>query len=186
MCVLQSVTANQNASAVAEQETHAVAGRDTLPDVVKTSQCTKKPQNKKPARPCPFCHKMLPRLQRHMRSVHKDEPAVKKACSLSAKDRNAEFKSMRRQGIWNYNRKQMQSKSPKKLKRERRRNDTLPVMCSSCNAFFSRRFFSRHKSNCNSESESVTAVPVPLLRSAGDKVSVSSVTMFCQNSRRMK
>jgi hypothetical protein len=125
-------------------------------------ELTQKAAKRKPARPCPFCSKMLPRLQRHIKTVHKDLDAVKRACALPGKDRNNQFKQMKRQGIFLYNKKQMALQNPQ-LQRERRRTASATadmVMCGNCNGFFVRKQFWRHRSGCIGDT-AATAVGVP-------------------------
>ena len=132
-----------------------------------------KAKKKKPPRPCPFCESQMPRLQRHLRTVHKAEDAVKRACQLPPKERNMAFKQIRRQAIMKFNQAQMRLENPQ-LQRERRRKFSSAdlVMCNYCNGFFARKHFWRHKEGCKGDSAAVPiAVPVELLKKTDVAVS---------------
>ena len=53
--------------------------------------CTKK----KPSHPCPFCDKMLPRLSRHLLTVHKNSNEITRLAGLPVKARDVELKKLR-------------------------------------------------------------------------------------------
>jgi len=126
-----------------------------------TAASTKK---KKPARPCPFCEKMLPRLSRHIQAVHKDRQEVKQACQLPSKDRNKMLKQLKRDGILQFNKKQLITGSPTLMRERSRKSDSELAMCNYCSGFFSRKHFWRHKVQCRGESTTMpTGIPVSLL-----------------------
>ena len=121
-------------------------------------------KKKKPARPCPFCEKMLPRLSRHIQTVHKDKQEVKQACSLPIKDRNNMLKQLKRDGILKFNKKQLMSGTPALMRERHRKFDSEIAMCNYCSGFFSRKHFWRHKVRCRGESTTLpTGIPVSLM-----------------------
>jgi len=140
---------------------------------------------KKPARPCPFCNKMLPRLSRHMLTVHKEHREVKKASSLPPKARDKQLKQLRRQGIFHYNKKQFLSNTPELLRERRRKEDSRVVMCTHCNGFFSRAHFWRHKQKCQADSaDDPLAIPVELMKPLSDNTHTNVPVEFRDNVLR--
>ena len=114
-------------------------------------------------RPCQFCQdgKLHSALTRHLKLVHKKEPDVKKALSLPRREQIKAFELLRKNGIFLYNKKEMEKDKPSYI-RERHQNlgnDNL-MLCSVCKGFYSKKYKVRHQIYCGKDSGQVM---VPLL-----------------------
>jgi hypothetical protein len=129
-------------------------------------------KKRKPSRPCPYCNKMLPRLQRHIRTVHKNMEETQKACALPAKERNQYFKHLRRQAMFDFNKQQLLQTKPSLMRERNRNKNTRLVVCNTCNAMLVRQHFYRHKRLCRGDSAlNPVALPLALLCSVKSNIS---------------
>ena len=101
-------------------------------------------------RPCPFCGRLYGKLSRHMIFRHKQEPSVVEAVKMNKVDRLKAFSKLRREGIYQFNLKQIKMKKPV-LRTEGglQKKDDL-VKCNLCKSFIHKESFYKHKRICNS------------------------------------
>ena len=86
---------------------------------------------------------------RHLKTVHKDEDAVKQTMASPKAERNKAFNNLKKKGIMNLNLK-LHSEG-KELLRERRQgpaNNQPLAICNGCKGFYSKRRISKHQKNC--------------------------------------
>ena len=130
---------------------------------------TREERKSKPARPCPLCEKMLPRLSRHIMTVHRDCDQVKKIMGLPSKARDLHLRQMRRQGILKFNKKQLLTDSPCLQRERRRKKNSEMAMCNHCCGFFARKHFWRHKITCRSDTATEpVAIPLSVMKSTSN------------------
>jgi hypothetical protein len=100
-------------------------------------------------------------LTRHLTLVHKNEKAVEAALKLPSREKHA-FKQLKRNGINKFNVSQCGSRRPK-IECERAvdgRKSTDLAICSKCQGYFSKRYFSKHKKLCDGDSQNQpTSIP---------------------------
>lgn len=94
-------------------------------------------------------------------AVHKDNPDIFKLKVYSPKGRNKELARLKREGILSYNKTQAVLGSKEMMRQRKSSDNKLPLMCSSCKAFLSRRKFYAHKCPENSPSAKRTGVQLP-------------------------
>lgn len=127
---------------------------------------------KKPSRPCPYCHSFQRDVTRHLKLRHKGESAVKNALSKSTHERIRAFADLRKQGIFSYNIKQMESEKPTYLRERRPADDTDQevMVCISCKGVYAKKFKSRHQIECGKNSGQVMAplISIKTLVTLGD------------------
>ena len=90
------------------------------------------------------------KLSRHMIFRHKQEPSVVEAVKMNKVDRLKAFSKLRREGIYQFNLKQIKMKKPV-LRTEGglQKKDDL-VKCNLCKSFIHKESFYKHKRICNS------------------------------------
>lgn len=82
---------------------------------------------------------------------------------LGRKERIKEFQKLRCEGIVAFNKDKASKDIPEYQSERKKRKYFDIVLCSSCSAFISKRFFHAHKKNCQEESETVvSAIPMYL------------------------
>ncbi|XP_047131219.2 uncharacterized protein LOC136071695 [Hydra vulgaris] len=113
---------------------------------------------------CFICGKSFRRLSRHIAKKHKTNEKVKTALQKPKIERNRLFQSFKKDGIRNFNLKQIDLKVPRfERERSQRKCESL-VMCSLCHGFYSKSYYSRHMNVCGKDSShSKCAVPVEIL-----------------------
>nr|XP_047142840.1 uncharacterized protein LOC124817088 [Hydra vulgaris] len=121
---------------------------------------------KKPSRPCMFCQKIQTRLKRHILKKHKNEPLVIPILSMNKKEQDRELDVLQKKGIRNYNSVILKTENNEFMRERRNFNCTqdMPVMCSECKRFFSKKFKARHQLNCPATNINVM-VPIVSLTS---------------------
>ncbi|XP_041473734.1 AF4/FMR2 family member 1-like [Lytechinus variegatus] len=122
---------------------------------------------RKPYRHCIFCGKMASKLSDHIVKKHAGIPRVKNAVELPKKQRIQEFK-MKKEGILHVNKLEAKKSRPGYMReRSSKKKDSLPVMCSTCDGFFSRSYIKRHSHKCRKEVETAVhgvCIPVTFLQ----------------------
>ena len=98
-----------------------------------------------------------------MSTVHRDENQVRQAVSAPSQiERENIFDQLRKEGIYEHNKKLLEGGNKTLIHRERsnkRENDDA-VYCTSCLGFYSRSYFSIHRKKCASDSAVTSAEPV--------------------------
>ena len=103
-------------------------------------------------------------LTRHLKSKHKDNEKVKAAMLLPKVEQNRAFDKIKKEGIFAENKEKLKKTADQHLlRRERRQGATELIMCGSCQGFFSKGTFWKHRSSC---SDSAATVASPLSCSA--------------------
>ena len=103
----------------------------------------------KPARPCVFCRKPQSRLKRHILSQHSTHSRVIPLLTMNKKEQDRYIADLRREGIREFNTKQVNLGKSDFMRERRNFKDTdIPVMCSGCKGFFSRKYKARHQMIC--------------------------------------
>ena len=103
----------------------------------------------KPARPCVFCRKPQSRLKRHILSQHSTHTRVIPLLTMSKKEQDRYIADLRREGIREFNTKQVNLGKTDFMRERRNFKETdIPVMCSGCKGFFSRKYKARHQMIC--------------------------------------
>ena len=115
------------------------------------NQAIKKVQKleKKIHRPCPYCQtgKMQSTLTQYLKQVHKSEPDVVQALSLSRREQIKAFERLQKRGIYLHNRKELEKGQPSFVCERKQYPGTLEndlVICTSCNGFYSKQYKARH------------------------------------------
>lgn len=123
-----------------------------------------KPNKKKPKvhRPCPFCFKMQSALTRHLKIVHKNEERIIRALSLPKKEKNAAFEDMRKDGIYNFNKKEMTKEDPNYIRERCSSSSSKMVMCDKCKGVYSKSYKARHQIHCGKTSGQVMIPLIPV------------------------
>ena len=88
-------------------------------------------------------------LSLHISRKHRQEEDVSKALELPKKKRLGAFASFKRSGIKMHNIKETAKTNPSYQKERKFNGNELPIMCSTCQAFISKRSISRHAKSCN-------------------------------------
>uniref|UniRef100_A0A7M5XJL2 Uncharacterized protein n=1 Tax=Clytia hemisphaerica TaxID=252671 RepID=A0A7M5XJL2_9CNID len=126
-------------------------------------------KEKRPDRPCPFgCKKPQSVLTRHLKLIHKNEPAVKNAMSKpQGPKRNKAFDLSKKEGIFQHNQKEMAKESPEymrerkpKLNSNQNSIDKL-VVCAKCKGTYSKGFKARHQIECGKTDGQVMIPMIP-------------------------
>jgi len=123
---------------------------DVVPQLEKTGK-VKKRRSRIP-RPCTFCGTMQTNLHRHIVLKHKNEEVVQHAMKLPEPERRTAFASLKKNGIFKYNKRQMQRNVVDYHAERTKKDASKCVWCSSCHGFYSRSFFSRHRRKCTAHS----------------------------------
>lgn len=154
---------------------------NTDESVVETNKVGKNPkQRRKPQRLCIFCGKMFEKLQRHIRAVHKSVNRVANALKLRRIPRLRSFQQIRREGIIKYNKKEAMKENPVFQVERKRRKYMASLLCTTCSAFISKRFFSTHRRSCTKQHDKLSVgVPLDVEKVAGENPKLSS--RFLQN-----
>lgn len=100
-----------------------------------------------------FCGKMVQRLLRHLRAVHADADEVKALNAVEGDEQRVQSDNLRKKGILKWNQLQAEKETPNYEAERIEVKDK--VLCSSCDGFYSRRLFYRHKAKCSGDSSSV-------------------------------
>jgi hypothetical protein len=122
---------------------------------------------KKPKRPCFYCGKLQTKLARHLKKLHHSEEAVKAALKKPQAEQNRAFADLRKEGIFEANKKSLKNSSAKFIceRNERLNSNDNIVMCGCCRGFYVRSSFHRHKRRCNgaeASSSTVSSIPASL------------------------
>uniref|UniRef100_A0A7M6DJE2 SET domain-containing protein n=4 Tax=Clytia hemisphaerica TaxID=252671 RepID=A0A7M6DJE2_9CNID len=126
-----------------------------------------KKKKKRPKRPCPFgCKKLQSVLSRHLKLMHKDEPAIIEILSKPKELHNKCFDNLKKEGIFKYNQQEMTQENPNYM-RERipkisATNVNNIVICSECKGTYSKGFKSRHQIECGKTGGRIMIPMVPV------------------------
>ena len=91
----------------------------------------------KPARPCVFCRKPQSRLKRHILGQHSTHTRVIPLLTMNKKEQNRYIADLRREGIREFNTKQVNLGKTDFTREHRNFKETdIPVMRSGCKGFF--------------------------------------------------
>ena len=104
---------------------------------------------------------------------HNNEDAVKNAVKLNKCDRDRAFESLRKQGIYEVNKKLICADDDKKLLQERKPQKYKDVsMCGYCNGFFATKYIWKHKRKCPKAESGASfkpMLPLTLLKPENEK-----------------
>ncbi|XP_065682695.1 uncharacterized protein LOC124816730 isoform X1 [Hydra vulgaris] len=155
---------NKNIETICFQKTFKNK-KDSLIEMKSKNEFLEK-KYKKPSRPCMFCQKTQTRLKRHILKKHKNEPLVIPILSMNKKEQDRELDVLRKKGIRNYNSVILKTENNEFMRERRNFNCTqdMPVMCSECKGFFSKKFKARHQLSCPASNINVM-VPIVSLTS---------------------
>ena len=118
---------------------------------------------KKPKRRCLFCGLMQSQLSRHIRLKHGDEVTIAESLKLTRVQRIQQFKIFKRKGISDHNKIEARKEKPSYQRESKARKNFGLTKCSHCGGFVSRRYFAKHKHQCQlATSEPVVSLLVEL------------------------
>ena len=118
--------------------------------LISSTECHK---YKKPKRPCVFCEQLHCNLTLHIQRRHKNDQRVKEIMKLEKKARVAAFDKLRKEGIFNYNKKTL-GLGGSNLMRERKQGESRGLkVCGNCHGFFSKDRIYAHRKKCCSNGE---------------------------------
>ena len=122
------------------------------------------------------------KLTRHLSGVHKDNPDVRSALDKPRRQRVKIFKSFRKQGMHDFNLKQINSGENHFLPERKPKSDKIMqrnlvqgVVCSKCKGLYSKGYKFRHQLICGQDScvlpvsVSVANMANPLLKNVNSK-----------------
>ena len=122
------------------------------------------------------------KLTRHLSGVHKDNPDVRSALDKPRRERVKIFKSFRKQGMHDFNLKQINSGENHFLRERKPKSDKIiqgslvqGVVCSKCKGLYSKGYKFRHQLICGQDScvlpvsVSVANMANPLLKNVNSK-----------------
>ncbi|KAJ8316510.1 hypothetical protein KUTeg_005917 [Tegillarca granosa] len=100
----------------------------------------------KPDRYCIYCKQLVEggKLTRHIKRKHKHEEEVKEILKLSNKDQNQFFDKKRREGIYEFNLKEMSLDRDSAMRERQPKHKDEVRVCSDCRSFISSKYFSKH------------------------------------------
>ena len=170
----------------AEQQEHDEPVRDSSPDLQKinsvdclTENANQIKKGKKPQRPCPYCPdlKMQSNLKRHILRKHGDE--VKHIANSSPQKQRKEFKKIRLNGVFEYNKHEKLHKGKEAEVQRARKGNKNPVlkMCSECHIFVSKKTFRKHK--CINKSPMKVSSAIDITPSLTTSVTVKDYLNGC-------
>lgn len=120
-----------------------------------------KVSKKKISRPCVFCGQSQTNLSRHIVLVHNDKEEVQQLKTMSKSEKCRALQKFKRQGILEFNKKQMKLVVPK-YQRERmlKTAESGFTVCEHCSGCFSKKTFYAHKARCNEGSNRPKPKPI--------------------------
>ncbi|XP_062616565.1 uncharacterized protein LOC134278261 [Saccostrea cucullata] len=124
-------------------------------EVSSCSSNVKKIENRRPARMCVFCKKVLngKRLRDHIKIHKKTHEEVREILQQPLETQNKWFEQKRIEGIYQYNLKHLDAADDQLMRERQSKRPHSLRMCTECKKFFSSRTFYRHKSQCGTRSQ---------------------------------
>jgi len=105
---------------------------------------------RKPLRPCMYCNRMQSHLRRHMITRHRNHDDVKAALLLPKSEQTRHFELLRKQSIFEENRKRLKNtKIASELLQERRHGKSDVDMCRKCKGFYKSSVIWKHMLRCS-------------------------------------
>ena len=103
---------------------------------------------KKTKRRCLFCGLTQSQLSRHIRLKHVDEVTIADCLNLTRVQRIQQFKIFKRDGISDDNKIEARKEKPSYQRERKAKKNFGLTKCSNCGGFVSRRYFAKHKHQC--------------------------------------
>ena len=144
------------------------------------------PKYRKPARPCLFCGKPQSRLKRHILTKHKQEQKVIPLLKLKTKEQDFAIAQFKREAIRVHNIKCLNEDQTGFLRERKTQKDgeELPVTCSGCHGFFTKKYKSRHQQICPANGSNLM-LPMVSIESAKHAEKFSNAFKSLLNTLRL-